>query len=159
MCSERVPVPVVLVYVLCLMSAGSNFANTRLVWPEELSDGDRIVEQLSYVPKGYRYDKTPIKQILIHTDAAYTGKLPNLGQAELVGCPVSQCWLTTDKSLGSVADAVLFVQNYTRPEFQRPSEQVSERPHRVTSIYETVTEKNFVVGDRVSLAQNIHLIF
>lgn len=107
------------------MIAGTRFANSRLVWPEELADGDRIVEQLFYVPKGYEYNRTPIKRILVRSGPDAAANPPRLDQAEFVGCPVSQCWLTADSSLGSDVDAVLFRQNYERPKFVRPAGQVS----------------------------------
>lgn len=35
------------------------------MWPEQLPYGDRIIEQMYYVPKDYRYAMTPYKRILI----------------------------------------------------------------------------------------------
>lgn len=96
-----------------------------MVWPEELPVGDRIKEQIVYVPKGYKYEKTPIKTILIYTGLEPTWETPKLGQGEFFGCAVSQCVFTVNTSLAPMADAVLFRHFYNRPSFKRPKDQVS----------------------------------
>lgn len=111
--------------MFCVLVSDNKYANSRLVWPEELPDGDRIREQMFYVPKGYKYDTTPIIRILIHTGIGDVWERPKLDQGEFIGCPVSQCWLTVDKSLGSEVDAVLFRHYYKRPEYKRPPNQVN----------------------------------
>ncbi|KAE9544399.1 hypothetical protein AGLY_001578 [Aphis glycines] len=104
--------------------ADDKFTSSRLVWPEQLPGGDRIIEQMYYVPKGYKYLKTPIKRILIQTGAGADWETVKLNQGEFVGCPVSQCWLTLNKTLGPVVDAVLFRHSYSRPKYQRPPGQI-----------------------------------
>uniref|UniRef100_A0A2S2PJ48 Uncharacterized protein n=1 Tax=Schizaphis graminum TaxID=13262 RepID=A0A2S2PJ48_SCHGA len=69
----------------------NKFTSSRLVWPEQLPRGDRILEQMYYVPKGYKYLKTPIKRILIYTGPGASWEVPKLDQAEFFGCPMSQC--------------------------------------------------------------------
>ncbi|VVC38968.1 Hypothetical protein CINCED_3A006371 [Cinara cedri] len=52
--SRKAPLPV------CYPKMQDNaFTSTRTVWLEELPVGDRVGEQMSYVPKGYKYDETP----------------------------------------------------------------------------------------------------
>lgn len=98
-----------------------------MVWPEDLPDGDRIREQMVYVPFGYQYEKAPIKRILMYTGVGSDSEEPKLGQEEFAGCPVSRCSLTMDTSYGPEVDAVLFKDAYTRPEFKRPPNQVNHR--------------------------------
>lgn len=95
------------------------------MWPEDLPGGDRIREQMYYVPQGYEYDRTPIKRILVHTGMGPWWEPFHLNQSEFIGCPVSQCWLTVDRSLGSEVDAVLFRHNFEQPEYKRPPNQVN----------------------------------
>ncbi|XP_026822101.1 glycoprotein 3-alpha-L-fucosyltransferase A-like isoform X1 [Rhopalosiphum maidis] len=102
----------------------NEFTSSRLVWPEQLPRGDRIIEQMYYVPKGYKYLKTPIKRILIYTGAGAAWEVPKSDQGEFFGCPVSQCWLTLNKSLGPEVDAVIFRHSYSRPKYWRPSNQI-----------------------------------
>ncbi|CAI6361162.1 unnamed protein product [Macrosiphum euphorbiae] len=104
--------------------ADNNFTYSRLVWPEQLPYGDRIKEQINYVPKDYRYSKTPYKQILIQTGIGHIWEILKPDQGEFFGCPVSQCWLTYNKSLGPDVDAVLFRHSYSRPEYRRPPNQI-----------------------------------
>jgi hypothetical protein len=99
----------------------------RSVWPEDLPDGDRIREQMFYIPFGYRHEKAPIKRILIYNHLNSDLNRPKLEQEEFAGCPVSRCSLTVNTSYGPEVDAVLFKHAYTRPEFKRPPHQVNHR--------------------------------
>ncbi|XP_025192854.1 glycoprotein 3-alpha-L-fucosyltransferase A-like [Melanaphis sacchari] len=117
----------------------NKFTSSRLVWPEQLPRGDRIKEQLYYIPKGYKYLETPIKRILIYTGPGATWETLKADQGEFIGCPVSQCWLTLNKSLGPEVDAVMFRHFYKRPEYQRPPNQIwillnTEAPPHPTKI-------------------------
>ncbi|XP_025425389.1 glycoprotein 3-alpha-L-fucosyltransferase A-like [Sipha flava] len=105
-------------------STYNKFTNSRLVWPDELPNGDRIKEQLYYVPAGYKYEMSRIKRILIHTGIGDVWEIPLLDQGEFIGCPVSQCWLTVNLSYGPEVDAVIFRHHYTRPTFNRPPNQI-----------------------------------
>ena len=108
------------------IDTNNKFTSSRLVWPDELPDGDRIKEQLYYVPDGYKFEKSPIKKILIATGIGNSWEIPLLDQGEFIGCPVSQCWITVDLSYGPEVDAVLFKHYYNRPTFNRPPNQVSQ---------------------------------
>jgi len=108
------------------------------VWPEQLPGGDRIIEQMYYIPKGYKYLKTPIKRILIQTGAGAAWEKPKLNQGEFVGCPVSQCWLTLNQTLGPEVDAVLFRHSYSPPTYQRPPGQVNKLLRYSSSIQKTI---------------------
>lgn len=107
----------------------NNFASSRLVWPEQLPYGDRIKEQMYFVPKDYRYVMTPYKRILIQNGIGEEWEVLKSEQGEFIGCPVSQCWLTYNKSLGPNVDAVLFRHYYKRPEYRRPPNQVKKLWH------------------------------
>lgn len=98
----------------------------RLVWPDQLRYGDRIRHQMVYVPNNYAYEKTPIKRILLYNGINPEWEVPRLDRGEFIGCPVRQCTLTIDRSVGSEVDALLFRHTYTRPSFKRPPNQVEE---------------------------------
>lgn len=100
-------------------------ANKRLVWPEQLPFGDRIKDQILYIPKGYKYENSPIKTILIYTGLGDVWEIPKLDQQEFFGCVVSQCSLTVNRSLAPEVDAVLFRHVYFRPSYKRPASQVN----------------------------------
>lgn len=109
-----------------VLVAGNKFTNSRLVWLEELPDGDRIREQMYYVPKGYAHDETPMKRILVYRlTSPEDWEIVKIDQGEFVDCPVSQCLLTENQSLGAEVDAVLFKQFYSRPKHKRPPNQVN----------------------------------
>ncbi|CAI6360416.1 unnamed protein product [Macrosiphum euphorbiae] len=117
----------------------NNFTSSRLVWPEQLPYGDRIIEQMYYVPKDYGYVMTPYKRILIQNGIGEDWEVLKSDQGEFIGCPVSQCWLTHNKSLGPDVDAVLFRHYYKRPEYRRPPNQIwilfnTESPHSTSRI-------------------------
>lgn len=101
-----------------------------MIWPEQLQFGDRIRSQMNYVPKGYDYEKSPIIRILLNNGLGSPWEIPRLDQAEFYGCPVSQCMLTVDRSLGSEVEAVLFRHFYNTPEWKRPPYQVSYQSMR-----------------------------
>lgn len=82
------------------------------LWPEEQPHGDRVVEQLMFVPPHYKYENAPIKRILIfnHLDSWMIEE----GQVEFVwnDCPVNRCTLTTKRSSIINMDAVVFRDKY-----------------------------------------------
>lgn len=76
-------------------------------WPEN-DPGDRIINQLMYSPKPVSTKSSEkLKKILLYDGF---GSRPRLGRHEFSAnhCPVNSCLLTTDQSLMSTADAVLF---------------------------------------------------
>lgn len=69
-----------------------------------------------------------MKRILVYRDTILKDwDKVELDQSEFVGCPVSQCSLSENKSLGSEVDAVLFKQFYRRPQHKRPPNQVNSQ--------------------------------
>lgn len=97
-----------------------------LVWPEQsINVVDRIKNQMNYVPKSYKYEKSPIKTILLYYGRGEDWEITQPDQVDFVGCPVNRCSFTTDRSLGSKVDAIFFRRNYTHPQFERPTNQVS----------------------------------
>ncbi|XP_050520643.1 glycoprotein 3-alpha-L-fucosyltransferase A-like isoform X2 [Daktulosphaira vitifoliae] len=101
-----------------------NNYSRRLVWPEELSNGDRIMEQILFVPSNYNRETAPIKKILLYNGIGYSWEIPRLGQEEFIDCPVSSCSMTTDKSLAPLVEAILFKHKYNGSEHIRPPNQI-----------------------------------
>lgn len=96
-----------------------------MVWPEDLPVGDRIREQINYVPRGYKYENSPIKTILVFTGLGDVWEKPKLDQEEFFSCAINQCMLTENMSLAPEVDAVLFQHSYTSLLHERPLNQVS----------------------------------
>lgn len=96
-----------------------------MVWPEDLPVGDRIREQINYVPRGYKYENSLIKTILVFTSLEDAWETPKLDQEEFFSCTINQCMLTVNMSLAPEVDAVLFQHSYTSLSYERPSNQVS----------------------------------
>lgn len=110
---------------LIVLQSG-DLKDPNLVWPEQLPFGDRIRTQMDYVPKGYEYEKSPMIRILYYNGLSYIADYHRKGPVEFYGCPVSQCMLTDEKSLGSKVEAVIFHHDYHTPNWKRPSYQVSK---------------------------------
>ncbi|XP_050441785.1 glycoprotein 3-alpha-L-fucosyltransferase A-like [Adelges cooleyi] len=114
----------------------------RLVWPEELPYGDRIIEQILYVPDTYKKETAKLKTILLYNGIGSDWEIPRLDQGEFLDCPVSRCSLTVDKSLAPTADAILFRHSYERPQHKRNPNQIwiiyyTEAPYSNTVIPDT----------------------
>ncbi|XP_056644935.1 glycoprotein 3-alpha-L-fucosyltransferase A-like [Diorhabda sublineata] len=99
---------------------GNNRGPLRL-FPDQ-ADGDRIVEQLMYVPEDYQGFDTPEKVILAYNGLGAWGQ--KSGPASFLGCPVSRCTLTDDRSKATVADAILYKDHFIHPGVNRPMKQI-----------------------------------
>ncbi|KAL1512977.1 hypothetical protein ABEB36_002472 [Hypothenemus hampei] len=93
---------------------------TRL-FPEQ-ADGDRIVDQLLYVPEDYQGFDTPEKTILLFNGLGAWGQKSGTGTFHQ--CPVNRCSLTADRSKAANADAILFKDHVAYPGVERPMNQV-----------------------------------
>ncbi|XP_050302319.1 glycoprotein 3-alpha-L-fucosyltransferase A-like [Anthonomus grandis grandis] len=91
------------------------------LFPEQ-ADGDRIVDQLMYVPEDYQEFDTPEKTILLFSGLGAWGQRG--GSAAFAQCPVSRCSLTADRGRASDADAILFKDHVANLGFNRPANQV-----------------------------------
>ncbi|KAF8777399.1 Glycoprotein 3-alpha-L-fucosyltransferase A like protein [Argiope bruennichi] len=97
------------------------------LWPHE-SGGDRIVNQLMYVPQGYaelrNATKPRLKEILLYFGRRGWSDLP-MGRSVFIRdmCPVNTCQITVDRR--AKADLILFKDRFTLPKRQtRPPEQI-----------------------------------
>ncbi|GBL66226.1 hypothetical protein AVEN_139286-1 [Araneus ventricosus] len=98
------------------------------LWPHE-SGGDRIINQLMYVPQGYaelrNATKPRLKEILLYFGRRGWSDLP-MGRGVFIRdmCPVNTCQITIDKR--AKADLILFKDRFTLPKRHvRPPEQVT----------------------------------
>lgn len=98
---------------------------TRL-WPDE-DQGDRVVQQLMYVPPGYPSpedrNRTKLKKVLLYN---YVHKWMRLetrrGSFLSLKCPVDTCEVTFNRSEADTADAVMFQDHFNEKDVPiRPS--------------------------------------
>nr|CAI5842106.1 unnamed protein product [Callosobruchus analis] len=101
----------------------TNYKGPPRLFPDE-ADGDRIVDQLMYVPEDYQGYDTPEKVILAYNGLSAWGQKP--GGASFHGCPVSRCSLTDDRSKAADADAILYKDHFIHPGVPRPMHQFAD---------------------------------
>uniref|UniRef100_V5G3Y4 Glycoprotein 3-alpha-L-fucosyltransferase A n=1 Tax=Anoplophora glabripennis TaxID=217634 RepID=V5G3Y4_ANOGL len=75
----------------------TNYKGPPRLFPDQ-ADGDRVVDQLMYVPEDYQGYDTPEKVILAYNGLGPWGQ--KSGSASFHGCPVNRCTLTDDRSKG-----------------------------------------------------------
>ena len=92
------------------------------LFPEE-KQADRIVDQLMYFPPKYTPDGS-LKTILLWNGASARGLLPGRGEFLKEKCPVSSCFLTTQRKEASTVDLILFKDHFTMPRIVRRPEQI-----------------------------------
>ncbi|XP_076351643.1 glycoprotein 3-alpha-L-fucosyltransferase A-like [Tachypleus tridentatus] len=98
------------------------------IWPHE-EDGDRIENQLMYIPTDYASLKNSsnpkLKKILLYFGKAGWNDLP-LGRQIFTKdkCPVDTCEITTAHHDSATADAIFFKDRFAWPRHKRPPEQV-----------------------------------
>ncbi|XP_026822524.1 glycoprotein 3-alpha-L-fucosyltransferase A-like [Rhopalosiphum maidis] len=103
-------------------------SNTRFnlsqVWPKKQINGDRVEEQLMFMPSNYEYNNAPIKSILLFNNV--NEWMVDSGQNEFISkdCPVNRCTITTDKSKSSNIDSILFRNEFSRPGHIKADKQV-----------------------------------
>ncbi|KAK5646444.1 hypothetical protein RI129_004908 [Pyrocoelia pectoralis] len=68
--------------------------------------GDRIIEQLMYIPKDYRDKNIILKKVLAYS--GLKGWAKNAGRKAFESCPVAGCSLSDDPQDAPNADAILF---------------------------------------------------
>nr|CAH7741261.1 unnamed protein product [Callosobruchus chinensis] len=101
----------------------TNYKGPPRLFPDE-ADGDRVVDQLMYVPEDYQGYDTPEKVILAYNGLSAWGQKP--GGASFHGCPVSRCSLTDDRSKATDADAILYKDHFIHPGVPRPMHQFAD---------------------------------
>ncbi|VEN34890.1 unnamed protein product [Callosobruchus maculatus] len=101
----------------------TNYKGPPRLFPDE-ADGDRVVDQLMYVPEDYRGYDTPEKVILAYNGLSAWGQKP--GGASFHGCPVNRCSLTDDRSKAADADAILYKDHFIHPGVPRPMHQFAD---------------------------------
>lgn len=89
------------------------------LWPEEKKDGDRIEEQLMFIPPNYQYENAPMKKILLHN--GLSDWMVDIGQSEFLSndCPVNRCTISTMTKLIYSMDAVLFLGEFYDPLYEK----------------------------------------
>lgn len=99
------------------------------IWPHE-EDGDRITNQLMYIPPGYEQaDNTSkplkLKKILLYFGRGGWHDLP-MGRTvfQRDKCPVDRCELTTSHSQAANVDAIFFKDRFSWPKHKRSPNQV-----------------------------------
>lgn len=91
------------------------------LFPDQF-EGDRIVEQLMYVPEDYQEYNVAVKTIVAYNGLGTWAQ--KHGTAAFHGCPVSRCALTDDRTRSQDADAVLFKDHFIHPGITKPRHQV-----------------------------------
>ncbi|KAK9719064.1 Glycosyltransferase family 10 (fucosyltransferase) C-term [Popillia japonica] len=91
------------------------------LFPDENS-GDRIIEQLMYIPEDYQGYDTQEKVILTYNGLNQWGQ--KSGSGTFHECPINRCTLTDDRSRSVDADAIIYKDHFTHPGVMRPSKQV-----------------------------------
>lgn len=90
------------------------------LFPEQ-ADGDRIVDQLMYVPEDYQGYDSPEKVILVYNSLASWGQ--KQGSGTFQQCPVNRCSLTGERNRATDADAILYKDHVAFPSVERPMKQ------------------------------------
>jgi glycoprotein 3-alpha-L-fucosyltransferase len=91
------------------------------LFPDQV-DGDRVIDQLMYVPEDYQGFDTQEKLVLAYNGLGTWGQ--KSGPGSFHGCPVSRCSLTDDRSRAADADAILYKDHFIPPSVPRPAKQV-----------------------------------
>ncbi|XP_008179943.1 glycoprotein 3-alpha-L-fucosyltransferase A isoform X3 [Acyrthosiphon pisum] len=97
---------------------------TTQVWPKEQKNGDRVENQLMFIPPNYRYDDEPKKKILLFN--GLSSWMVDDGQSVFISkqCPVNRCTITTKKSEAPDVDAILFRDHFSHPGHRKTGKQV-----------------------------------
>lgn len=101
---------------------------TRL-WPEEEVGGDRVLNQLMFVPpedaaSGATKEKNLKKILLYNGWASWGGLVPGQAVFQREKCPVDTCTLTDRHDEAATADAILFKDYFRHPDAPRPPRQI-----------------------------------
>ncbi len=101
------------------------------VLPSEMSNSDRIPEQLMYVPpEGFVPENqedadVKLKKIVLWNGVGSWGGLrPGRGVFLKERCPVSTCAISSNRIDGPSADLVIFKDHFTMPSFERTPDQL-----------------------------------
>jgi len=87
------------------------------LWPEEKKGGDRLEEQLMFIPPNYKYENAPMKKILLYN--SLSNWMVDIGQSEFLSndCPVNRCTISIKEKLFFSMDAILFRDEFNDPFF------------------------------------------
>ncbi|XP_064480724.1 glycoprotein 3-alpha-L-fucosyltransferase A-like [Ornithodoros turicata] len=99
--------------------------HAQRLWPHQVPSGDRIVDQLMYMPQGYARNATKLKKIVLMYGLSGWGDLPK-GRSIFLRdkCPVDTCEILTSQDESPDADAILFKDRFTPPKHRRNPNQV-----------------------------------
>jgi len=97
------------------------------LFPEE-AEGDRMIQQINFMPKGLPENQdsadVPLKKVLFWTGAQGWGVKPGRGVFLKEKCPVSTCVISTKRKDSSSADLIIFKDHFIMPSFTRPPKQI-----------------------------------
>lgn len=88
------------------------------LWPEEKKSGDRVEEQLMFIPPNYKYEDAPMKNILLHN--GLSDWMVDIGQSVFLSndCPVNRCTISNKQKLSFSVDAIVFRDEFDDPFFE-----------------------------------------
>lgn len=92
------------------------------IFPED-DPGDRVLEQLMYLPDNYEGYNSTEKVILVYNDLGDWNNV-KIKTGAFHGCPVNRCVLTDDKWRAVDADAIIFSDAFKHPGVYRPPNQL-----------------------------------
>lgn len=80
------------------------------IWPDQVHDDDRILNQLMYVPADYPRSKPKtLKRILLYFGrGGWNARDLPMGQKKFLECPVNTCELSIDANDAESADLIFF---------------------------------------------------
>ncbi|KAI1301777.1 Glycoprotein 3-alpha-L-fucosyltransferase A [Halotydeus destructor] len=98
------------------------------LWPQDVADDDRIVNQLMYVPENYVASevKRNKKIVLFFGRGGWNAQDLPMGQRRFLkdNCPVNTCELSMDLKEAAVADAIFFKDKFQWPKHKRHPSQL-----------------------------------
>lgn len=91
------------------------------LWPQEEPAGDRVTNQLMFVPPDNR-KKIANKKILLFNGLGTWGV--KAGSEAFKNCPVDSCTITSNRAESMDADAIFFKDHFVHPGHHKPHRQV-----------------------------------
>jgi len=87
------------------------------LWPNEKISGDRVEEQLMFIPPNYKYEDAPMKNILLYN--GLSDWMVDIGQSVFLSndCPVNRCTISFKQKLSYLMDAIVFRDEIDDPFF------------------------------------------
>ncbi|CAI6362726.1 unnamed protein product [Macrosiphum euphorbiae] len=119
------------------------------LWPaEEKKGGDRVEEQLMFIPPNYQYENAPLKTILLYN--GISNWMVDEGQSEFFSndCPVNRCTISTKTKLIYSMDAILFREEFYDP-LSETGRQRSSKQIWILFFLQSAYYSGFEVGNNM----------